>query len=225
MSWVSARIFLSVLLCVAGVAPRVAAQPSVFGPIGADAVWSEPTNVDVAKCYSGDIDTQRPVRCLLDMMRNAYASPEAMEFTQQFAAMPGGDVGYISTLRNYGRESIATVELPLMRDTNAHSDSTDIIVNGQPDIVITDDVSERTPALAQSAVWLHLKSRHPNINVWEGSSFKKSAPRTGHGERFIFAYPLGESHAEAGRWNALIAYDFDPQGNYLGRKLVGISGQ
>ena len=42
--------------------------------------------------------------------------------------------------------------------------------------------------------------------------------------RLVFSYPLGTYHAEAGRWNASIAFDFAADGTFYGRRLLAITG-
>lgn len=200
-----------------------AASPSPVGKIDSRAIWTEPRGVDTSRCDGSDNSPGRQLACVLDMMRQAHAAPEALAFTRWYAATVK-DIGYVSKLREYGSISLATVELPLRRKTNAHTDSAFEIVNGAPNPVHGNTgCSDSDAALEASRVFQRLKQQNPNLATWEGTGFVKETGLPGGAQRFVFSCPLGEYHAAAGEWLAFFGLDFDAKGRFLGHRLLKIS--
>lgn len=198
-------------------------SPALIGRIDSHAVWTEPRGVDTSRCDNPDSVLQRQLACVLDKMRQAHASPEALAFTRWYATI-SRDIGYVSKLEVYGRVSLATVELPLRRSTNAHTDSAFEIVNGTPNPVHGDTGCSDTDAqLLASRVFQRLKKNHPELSTWEGTEFANATMLPGGVQRFVFSCPLGEYHAAAGQWLAFFALDFGERGKFLGHRLLKIS--
>lgn len=204
--------------------PWAAAQtPWPIGKIDARAIWTEPRGGDTSRCDSAGDALPRQLACILQMMRRARAASEAIAFTRWYAAT-SRDVGYLSKLRAYGPVSLATVELPLRRDTNAHTDRTFEIVNGIPNPVRGDvGCSDTDPSLHASRDFRRLKQHHPDLTTWEGTDFVNATMLPGGVQRFVFSCPLGEYHAAAGQWLAFFTLDFDAGGKFLGHRLLKIS--
>lgn len=199
------------------------AEPSRVGRIDFRAVWTEPHGVDASRCDSPDASPPRQLACVLDMMRQGHATAEALAFTRWYAAT-ANDIGYVSKLRDYGSTALATVELPLRRRTNAHTDSAFEILNGTPNPVHGDTgCADDDASLLASTDFQRLKQRHPNLSTWEGTDFVTEAALPGGAQRFVFSCPLGEYHAAAGQWLAFFALDFDAKGRFLGHRLLKIS--
>lgn len=203
--------------------PAAARPSSVIGKIDSRAVWAEPRGVDTSRCDNADNVLQRQLDCVLNVMRQAHAAPEAMAFTRWYAATVN-DIGYVSRLRDYGAVSLATVELPLRRNTNAHTDSAFEILNGTPNPVPGDTgCADDDAQLMASSDFQRLKKQHPGISTWEGTGFVKATALPGGVQQFVFSCPLGEYHAAAGSWFAFFALDFEARGKFLGHRLLNIS--
>lgn len=204
------------------VAPSVSAQ-SRMSKIDERAVWSEPKGVDTSRCDNPDNVFSRQLACMLAMMRQARASPEALAFARWYASTRK-DIGYVSRLKPYGPVSLATVELPLRRNTNAHSDSAFEILNGIPNPVHGNTGCTDSDAVLRTAKdFQQLQRGHPDITTWEGTEFVSATALPGGVQRFVFSCPLGEYHAAAGQWFAFFALDFDARGKFLGHRLVKIA--
>jgi hypothetical protein len=191
--------------------------------VGARAIWREPAGAGTANCEGRDNDVRRQLHCVIVIMKQSGATERAVEFTQRFFAQLG-EVCFLSNLQPFGPVALATIALPFRRNTNAHIDSEFAVVNGDPGFVRVDDNEAVRSALAGSPAFLQLKRKHPNIDIWEGTVFTGAHGLSAGGYRLVFSYPLGEYHAEAGRWNASVAFDFAPGGSFAGRKVLVITG-
>ena len=209
----------SVFLFLAGT-PALAVA---LDKVDARAIWSRPHAANTSRCEGSDNNAHRQLACVAGEMASRGASAEAVAFTRRLAALTG-QVGYLSKLRSYGQLALATVEWPFMENTNAHSDSDDYIVNGTPRIVAgSTGCADNDSSLIGSAAYRRLRRVHPDVTTWEGTEFVGESALPGGGERFVFSCPLGGYHAEAGRWNAIFALDFDVAGTFVGHKLLRIS--
>ena len=191
--------------------------------LGARAVWREPAGAGTSNCEGRNNDFHRQLGCVARIMKSSGATAEAIEFAQRYSTQ-SDEICYLSKLQPFGPVSLATLALPFRRNTNAHTDNEYAIVNGAPSFIRVDDTGAVQSALADRPVWLRLKREHPDIDVWEGTVFAGGGSRAGGGYRLVFSYPLGTYHAEAGRWNASIAFDFAADGTFYGRRLLAITG-
>lgn len=218
----SCAIFAGLVSSVCGVA---FASDLTSERVDARAIWVVPHSVNPDKCEGNDSDLRHQVACVARLMNQSGASRQAVDFTRRLAAQTK-NIGYLSKLRSFGPLALGTVEWPFMQNTNAHSDSGDYILNGNPEFISgTAGCADNDPSFLSSPAFQRLKHRHPNISTWEGTSFVSESALADGGASFVFSCPLGEFHAEAGRWNALIALDFDASGKFLGHKLIRISGE
>lgn len=219
------RTTVGLLLAVAfAQAAAVDSPPPVpIGKIDARAIWTEPRGVDTSRCDNPDNVLRRQLDCVLNLMRHAHASPEALAFTRWYASVKQ-DIGYVTKIRVYGPVSLATVALPLRRNTNAHTDSAFEILNGTPNPVHGDTgCSDNDAQLLASRDFQRLEKQHPNISTWEGTGFANATTLPGGVQRFVFSCPLGDYHAAAGSWFAFFALDFDRRGKFLGHRVLRIS--
>ena len=190
---------------------------------GARAIWREPSGAGAQNCEGRTNDTGRQLACVIGIMKASDATAETVEYARRFSAQ-FGEICYLSNLQSFGPVSLATLALPFRRNTNAHTDNEYAIVNGDPPFIRVDDNGAVRSALAENPAWSQLKRKHPNIDIWEGTIFVGAHGLPGGFYRLVFSYPLGEYHAEAGRWNASVAFDFTPGGRFVARKLIEISG-
>jgi hypothetical protein len=218
----TAPAFLAALVASVSLMATARMQRSIDG-IDARAIWHEPAKVDATRCEGNDNDTRRQLACVVGIMKQSGAAEEAIAFTRRLAAQ-AREVGYISKLKEFGSVSLATVEWPFRRNTNAHSDIDFYILNGSPSLVGgSSGCADNDRSLVDSPDFKRLKRQHPDITTWEGTEFVGESILRGDGERFVFSCPLGESHADAGHWNAYFALDFNARGRLLGHTLLRIS--
>jgi hypothetical protein len=221
----SSRFFRAVLLAaIAATWTAGGASAQLPYRVGARALWHEPAGAGTTNCEGRDNDVRRQLHCVIVIMKQSGATGRAVEFTRRFSAKLG-EICFLSNLQSFGPVALATVAVPFRRNTNAHTDSEFAIVNGDPGFIRVDDNEAVRSVLAGSPAFLQLKSKHPNIDIWEGTVFEGTHGLPGGGHQFVFSYPLGEYHAEAGRWNASVAFDFAPGGAFAGRKVLTITGQ
>src|SRR5262249_21950017 len=87
----AARAAFTAITVLLALPSAAAASVPPIGKIDSRAVWSEPYGVDTSRCDSPHDALPRQLACVLDMMRKAHASPEALAFTRWYAAT-GKDV-------------------------------------------------------------------------------------------------------------------------------------
>lgn len=219
------RGFISVAAIVSVVAAAMPGAGTAQPPAALNmrAMWHEPAGAGTPNCEGRDDNVQRQLGCVVKLMKASGATPRAIGFARRCQVL-FGEICFISNLQPFGPLALATIALPFRRNTNAHTDSEYAIANGAPDFIRVDDRDALQTALASNPAWLRLIRKHSNIDVWEGTAFSGAHAMPDGGWRFLFSYPLGTYHAEAGRWNASVAFDFAPGGRFAGRKLLAITG-
>lgn len=214
---------LTVTLIVAalGLTGSAAAEPAAG--LDVRAAWHEPAGAGTVNCEGQDNNVQRQLGCVVKIMKATGATPGAIGFARRCPAL-FGEICFISNLHSFGPLALVTVALPFRRNTNAHADSEFAIANGLPSFIRIDDRNALQSAFANNPAWLRLARKHPNMDIWEGTTFTGEHAMPGGAWRFVFSYPLGTYHAEAGRWNAAVAFTFAPDGTFAGRELLAITG-
>ena len=178
--------------------------PSGFGP---DTVWNGDF-FEFQNCY---FSSASPPDCIVSVMQASGASPQAIEFTELLEWD-----AYMSSFEEYGIVDLAGISYPVRANDNFQY----VLVNGKPQIVHVEDVwsidirqDSNYPALAQ---------QYPNLTVWGGdNSFVSMEQLPEGGQRFIFSYALVDyCHACQTGHSAVIAFDFDNTGQFLGTTLL-----
>lgn len=206
---------LIALLCSAAALAQQGAQ------IGASAVWKPKNEESVINqlhdCGMRRVDgnEQAFADCVADVMEKAGASPAAVAFTRA----TGGEA-YATAFRPAGRVDVVFAMNPFMANGNDQT----YFVNGTPPLVRVDDAAMDLD-ITKDPGYAAILARFPKAFLFPHAESKpREQLRPGGGQRFLVDFPLVDGcHACARAGAATLAYDFDPQGNYLGATLVKLT--
>lgn len=153
------------------------------------------------------------ISCILSIMKQAGASPQAMAYTK----LKEGDE-YIISFREMGKVDLATAYIPVFAHDNEHM----LLVNGSPGVGISvgggiKHVISKAPSYQQ------LRKKYPELEIWASPTFETMRNLPNEGQRFIFNLPLinGCRGCEVVGTGQL-SYDFNEQGKFLGVKVLGL---
>jgi hypothetical protein len=187
----------------------IAVSPS--GGIGPDAIWTAP-NTDVLLEVKACPPEGR-VQCAIDIMDRLGASTAAILFFRKTGA-------FLSEFHETGLVDMAIVSDPW----RANDNSWPVLVNGTPDVVVPEaPLSFDAPAPAVAPEYQPFMKFLSMPIVWQAPEavFEGVAPIAGGGQLFTFRFPIKDGcHAcNTGYW-AQAAFDFGPDGMYLGARLL-----
>ncbi len=217
---------LSLLLLVAVFAvPMSAGDAHACGKarsrVGAGAVWEVgPAFMDKVHARCGSLSFPQLGECLVGVMEQEGASPEAVRFTGTM-----GNEAWLRSFRETGKVDIAYVTYPFRANENQGI----LLVNGDPPRIDVDGAG--IPAeeeLKNDPVYQGLVERYPAVSIWPGDRFGTETPVSeslaGGGSRFHVGYVLRNgcrACEEIG--SALFAFDFDAAGKFLGNRLMMVT--
>jgi len=197
------------LIAALRVLPEKAGTPEQVGP---DAVFT-PAADFVATLHaacdakSGDAFGE----CFLAQMKKGGASPAALAFARRT-----GNQAYLKAFREAGNVDVALAVFPF----RANENEVWLLVNGKPPTVDIGDVAPIQKLLDANSVYKSLKVDNPKISAFPRPT--KDGPRVlpdKSGQRFAVAYDLKDCHACKAAGYALVAFNFDAAGNFLGPEL------
>jgi hypothetical protein len=177
--------------------------------IGPDAIWS-PSNTswnELVECVYG----QEPRACVVSAMQAEGASPQAIAFTEVLQGQ-----GYMVSFDEMGTIDLATIWYP----GRISDDFQYILVNGTPQIVHVEDVSDID--IRQDSNYLVLGQKYPNLLLWAGQNNSENMEQLPQGgQRFIFSYALlNGCHACERAGYARVAFDFNGAGQFFRNATV-----
>jgi len=156
------------------------------------------------------------ISCIVSALRQAGASPEATAG----AVLLEGE-GYLVDFRKMGKVDLASAVYPLRANDNEGY----VLVNGRPRVVQVEDFANwKRIDITKDPIYPALARKFPKLELWgTGAEFKAMQPLPGGGQRFVFSFVLlnGCHACEVGGY-ARIAFDFNPAGELLGTKLLGL---
>lgn len=176
--------------------------------IGPQAVWELPRDL-----YGKFTDCDDRLDCLMAVMKQGKASPEAMAFTRMMK-----DNCYLEKFQKMGNVDLAYVFFPRRANTNWAY----FLVNGSPLLVPTEGIDQID--ITKDPLYLSLSKHYHEIGLWDPAIFKEMQTLPDGGQRFIFAYMLidGPRSGECAG-SALVAFDFNREGRFLGSKLMRLT--
>jgi hypothetical protein len=189
--------------------------------IDAGAIW-EPSSTTIRLIQRTCAPTGAEFsECFVDQMQKSGASPEAIAFTHSIDNM-----GYMIGFRPAaGRVSLAHVTFPFRANENQGA----YLVNGTPERIDVDDQSLLSKSeLNANPVYAKLVDRYSEILMFPGDRLGTNAivaeTPSGGGQRFLVDYKLNDRcHACPQVGTARFAFDFNPQGQFLGTKLMSVN--
>lgn len=209
---VSVFLFWSAALFAAPAAASPA--DSAMAPIGADAVWTPPS--DFLAAFHAACDRgpgSKFGECFLEEMRKAGAPPAALAFARRV-----DDQGYLRGFQEAGTVDLAFAEYPFRANENQLC----FLVNGTPPLLDVDDLSRLDrETLAANRDYVSIARSYPNIAIFPGRRSGARGPRavrlqTG-GQGFQVPYSLRDGcHACRIVGDAELRFDFDVEGRFVG---------
>jgi hypothetical protein len=194
---------MALLIMLAGT--EALAQPDKVGP---QAVWKLPRDLYGQFAACGD-----RLDCLMGVMKQGKASPEAMAFTRRMK-----DNCYLEEFKKMGTVDLASVFFPGRANTNWAY----FLVNGSPWQVSTEDIDKID--ITKDPLYVSLSKRYKQIGCWAPAIFKEMQTLPDGGQRFVFAYTLIDGpHAGKRVGSAVAAFDFNRAGTFLGAKLLRLT--
>lgn len=206
-------IFLTLWLALGWPPPAAGGQEKPRRPleeVTAAAVWRLPG--DLLRKFQ---ECGLRIECVAAVMRQGGASPQAIAFTR----MIKGE-GYLESLQDLGRVDLASVAYPGRANTNQAY----FLVNGRPLMVSVEDLGWKVE-IRHDPLYPEIVRQYPRIMLWGGGAeFRDMEKLAGGGQRFVFAYFLVNGcHACEVGGKALVAFDFDPEGKFLGARLLRLT--
>ena len=190
------------------------ATASSTAPIGADAVWTPPT--DFVSAFHAACDGRAGQdfgACFVEQMAKAGAPPAAIAFARQV-----DDQGYLTGFEEAGRVDLAFAEYPFRANENQLC----FLVNGTPPLVDVDDLSRLDrEVLAANHDYSELSRAYPNVAIFPGRRSGPRGPNAGRlrsgGQGFLVPYELRDGcHACKVVGEAKLRFDFDVEGRFVG---------
>lgn len=205
--------FIHILVCLSMLsAPLVCPPPAAAqSEIGPDAVW-EPSQQGYDNMF-GCMSTENWEACLQTVMANDGASMAAVAFVQRMNGQ-----GYLYRFEEHGRVDAGILVIPFAANDNGQW----LLLNGIP--AVFEVRSSSSLDISQHPDYRRLAALFPQVIPWEGDNqFEGVSPLEGGGQRFVFTYPLVNGcHACDMLGVARVAFDFAPDGAFLGNSLVRI---
>lgn len=189
--------------------------------ITAKAVWS-PSSSEISeirrKCSEGG--PAQHETCLLDSMKAAGASAEAVAFVKEFA--PEHGLAYVRGFRDTGRVSIAYIEY-LFRANDLDGV---LLVNGTPPFIDVDEKFIFREDLRKNADYATLLKNYPNASVFPADRYHERAEEAAGGngrQSFQIEYLiLNGCHACASIGTLLASFEFDESGHFDGVRALKV---
>ena len=213
------RLIVSILGFVAVIATSVSAEAQAT-VIGKDSEWNA-TSETVRLIHQECSEKKAPDfgKCFVDFMGRAGASVQAVAFAQST-----GNTGYLARFFKMGRVDLAYVHYPFRANENEGW----LLVNGDPAMIDVDALANLPKRqLEGNSTYLGIREKFPNVMLFGGDRTITRPPEMivepTKGQRFIVEYRLlNGCHACERVGRAGFAFDFDPNGKFLGPTLLDV---
>jgi hypothetical protein len=216
---ISPRLIVSFLGSLAVIASSVPADAQATA-IGKASEWAAPSET-IRLIHKECSEKKAPDfgKCFVDFMRRSGASPQALAFAQST-----GNTGYLAHFFKMGLVDLAYVHYPFRANENEGW----LLVNGDPAMIDVDALADLPKRqLDGNPAYLRIKEKFPNAMLFGGDRTITRPPEMvvepTKGQRFIVEYRLlNGCHACERIGNARFAFDFDPNGKFLGSTLLDV---
>jgi hypothetical protein len=221
---ISALLTGALTLGIASETVKVNAQTTNQSPsriTDANAVWEPSTTTIRSIEQSCASSSMQFGECFVNQMQRLGASPEAVAFAHSI-----DDMGYMIGFRPAGGQvSLAHVTFPFRANENQGA----YLVNGTPARIDVDNQSLLAKSeLNANPVYAELVRKYSEILMFPGDRIGTNAVPAeslpGGGQRFLVDYKLNDRcHACPQVGTARFAFDFNPEGQFLGTRLISVN--
>lgn len=211
------------LLCLASYVAflEVQASDETDEDISSAAVWN-PTDQELKQAeqdcqgLAGDDYTV----CFTDNMDELGATPEAVDFTQQYSDEHPGAIAILRSFHPVDEVDLGQVFFPLSKEQEQNW----VLLNGLPEIISLKDPKLISQSdLQHNPDYVKLHAAHPGLEMSFNAGKPQAKKAPNGGQSFVVSYPLTEACANckpAGE--ARYSFDFDAAGEFQGAKLVKV---
>jgi hypothetical protein len=180
--------------------------------IGPEAVWRPPPKAypELQNCYASP-DSR--VNCVTSLMAKYGASEQAIAFTQQYEGQ-----FFLDSFIDKGRVDVGAVLYPNRANDNIQG----VLLNGTPEMILVEEAWDID--ITKDPHYASLAGKQSNLILWTSdNSLEAAQSLSGGGQRFVISYPLYKGcHACGIGGYGLVAFDFDAQGQFLGKTLLAL---
>ncbi len=212
------------LLCLASYVAflEVQASDDTDEDISSAAVWnpSEQELKQAAQDCQGLSGDDYAV-CFTDNMDELGASPEAVDFVQEYADDNAGAIAILKSFHPVDQVDFGQVSFPLSKDKGQNW----VLLNGLPEVINVSDPKLISQAeLQQNADYAALKAAYPGLQI-SFSTAKPLAKKTADGgQSFLISYPLTESCSNCKvRGEASYSFNFNAAGEFVDARLIKVT--
>lgn len=158
--------------------------------------------------------------CFTDNMDEFGASPEAVDFVQEYADENGGAIAILKSFHPVDQVDLGQVFFALGKDQGQHW----VLLNGLPEIINLNNPKLISQSdVQQNPDYVKLRAGHPTLEI-SFNAAKPAAKKTADGgQSFLVSYPLVEGCLNCRAiGEARYSFDFDAAGEFEGAKLVRV---
>jgi hypothetical protein len=216
---ISPRLIMSLLGSLVVIACSASAEAQATA-VGKESEWHA-TSETIQLIHQECSEKKAPDfgKCFVDFMRRAGASAQAVAFSQST-----GNSGYLAHFFKMGRVDLAYVHYPFRANENEGW----LLVNGDPALIDVDALADLPKRqLDANPAYMRIKEKFPKVMLFGGDRTMTRPPEMvvepTKGRRFIVEYRLlNGCHACERVGRARYAFDFDPNGKFLGSTLLDV---
>ena len=206
---------ITVWILLSFIASMGLTQP-VTTHITKNSIWNP--KVQVHSLFVDCLGNMNVEDCIIAVMKTNGASTEAIDFTIKLAKSdPSYQWGYMDKFIETGTVDVVSVNLPL----RANANQIYVLVNGFPEIISTENPS-CDKDINKDPLYPSLLKKYPDLAMWfNGNTYKGTEKLPDGGQRILFTYYLVNGcHACGIGVDAIVAFDFDRKGKFLGTKFL-----
>lgn len=211
------------LLCLASyvVFLEVQASDDTDEDINSAAVWNaNEQELKQAEQDCNGLSGDDYTVCFTDNMDELGASPEAVDFTQEYADDYAGAIAILKSFHPVDEVDLGQVFFPLSKEHGQRW----VLLNGLPEIINLNDPKLLPQSdLEKAPEYVKLRAAHPGVEISFNAAKPLAKKTVDGGQSFLVSYPLIEACANckpAGE--ATYSFDFDATGEFQGAKLVKV---
>ncbi len=189
--------------------------------IGKESIW-KPDDVKIGNMREECSKDIYPAfeNCLIEKMQEYGASAKALEFTQLLmkAKYP---FCFMSAFREMGKIDAAEVSCPFMANTMGFT----LLVNGDPRIFQPGNYEYlKNIDISKDSRYPAIIKKFPKAELWFKGNLITMNKTSGGGQQFVWEHLImnGCSACETAG-SALVTYNFDKTGKFIGVKLLGLN--